>query len=136
MKNSIIYKYIIRFDFMEDSVVDRNMQRKILAKANRSLAILGKGLEQHILNLQSFNIAHTRITKYGLWNLFTDEELLKYNPQTILDQISQMHHVETRIILNDATNFYLRIWLNVEGPYSSIIKRKIVSLELYKMGVN
>lgn len=112
---------------MEDSVIDRNMQREILAKANRSLAILGKGLEQHILNLQSFNMAHRRITKYGLWDLFTDEELVKYNPQNILDKIPEMYHVETRIILEDATKFYLRMWLDVEGPYSSIIKRKTVN---------
>ena len=136
MKNSIIYKYMIRFNFMEDCATDIQMQREIRDKANMSMAILGKGLEQHLLTLRCFDNSHKKISRYGLWNLFTDEELLKYNPQNILEEIKEMHYVEQRLVLDNATKFYLKMWLDVEGPYSSIIKRKTVSLDLYEMGVN
>lgn len=136
MENSIIYKYMIRFNYMEDSVVDRNLQRKIRDRADRSMAIFQKGLDQHLLTLRCFDNSHQKITRYGLWNLFTDEELLRYNPLNILAEIKEMHHVEQRLVLDDATKFYLKMWLDVEGPYSSIIDRKIISLDLYKMGIN
>lgn len=101
----------------------------IESRAKRSMEVLDEALRRMMVKKQAVESWQNKVMSHiALW---TEEERRKYEPENLARRLGESNnHVEHRMILDDAADFYCSIWkmVNDDAPYCTLSEKPYLRL--------